>query len=586
MVFLYLWTLLVSAGLVFLYLRYRHMQGELEEERRSRDLASRQHRDIVSALRSNETRDSMVLESIDEIIFRLKAVGDHWITESVSARVTELLGYTPDEVIAIGSQIIHPLDVERVRQKTQEAVRSSATTTFQYRIKRRDGQYRWFENRLRGVAPIDSEGPTVFGVARDITERMETDEERRRGDEDVQQAHKMEALGRLAGGIAHDFNNLLTTIGGNASFVLELIPAGDPKREALSDIVAACDRAARFTRQLLAFSRKQVLQPEALDLAGVVGDMQQMLSRLLGPEFQLAVDIAPDLPPIASDRGQMEQVVMNLVVNARDAMPEGGPISVRARIATDDDHDAIARMPSRPARAVVLEVADKGGGIPDEIRERIFEPFFTTKDRGKGTGLGLAMVYGFVRQSGGHIDLVSSQEGGTAFRIYLPAVASPEPPMTMTVADEPSEDRPLTVLVVDDEPGVRHLASAMLRRSGYTVVEAIDGKDAERVANDHVGDIHVLLTDIVMPGFRGPELATRLRGTRPGLRVAYMSGFRDTEPLADVERGDAVFLEKPFVRAALLGAISRVAAPARSEGHKDGRSHDEHKGREESSLGS
>ncbi len=561
--FLYIWTLVGGGGLVFLFVRYRQMLAQLEDERRRHDVALREHHDIVSALRATQSRDAMVLENIDEIIFRLKSVGDDWVVESMSRRVTELLGYTPDEVIALGNQIVHPDDVEHVRQKTLEAFRASATTTFQYRAKHRDGQYRWFENRLRAVAPTGQEGPTVFGVARDITAQKQTEDARRRGGEDEQQAHRMEALGRLAGGVAHDFNNLLTAIGGNASFVVELLPAGDPKREPLDDILTACDRAARFTRQLLAFSRKQVLQPEPLVLATVVGDMQQMLSRLLGPEYQLNVDIADGLPTIASDRGQMEQVFMNLIINARDAMPNGGPISVRARLATHDDDEAIARMPSPPAKAVVLEVADKGVGIAEEIRGRIFEPFFTTKERGKGTGLGLAMVYGFVRQSGGHIDLVSgNEESGTSFRIYLPAFTAPEPAVSMTIADRPTEERPLTVLVVDDEPGVRNLASAMLRRSGYTVIEAADGTEAEQVAIQHDGEIHVLLTDIVMPGVRGPELAKRLRAVRPSTRVVYMSGFRDTEPLADVDRGEAVFLEKPFMRAALLGAISRVAAPS------------------------
>jgi PAS domain S-box-containing protein len=576
------WVLVASAGLVFLFLRYRRVHAQLHAERRSHDAASLQHREIVSALRSNEARDQMVLENIDEIIFRLKAVGDEWIVESVSSRVTALLGYTPDEVVALGSQVIHPDDVDRVRRLTGEAFRSPSTTTFQYRTKHRDGQYRWFENRLRGVGPAGKQGPAVFGVARDITEQMRMQEERRRGDEQLQQSHKMEALGRLAGGIAHDFNNLLTTIGGNASFVAESLAAGDSKREALDDILAACDRAARFTRQLLAFSRKQVLQPQPLELAYVVSDMQQMLSRLLGPEYDLTVDIAVGLPLIASDRGQMEQVVMNLVVNARDAMPEGGPISVRGRLATDEDRDAIERMPSRPATAVVVEVADTGVGIPDDVRERIFEPFFTTKERGKGTGLGLAMVYGFVRQSGGHIDLVSgTEDGGTTFRIYLPAAVAPEPAIAMTIADGPTEERPLTVLVVDDEPGVRHLASAMLRRSAYTVLEAVDAKEAERVASEHAGDIHVLLTDIVMPGIRGPELAKRLRVIRPSMRVVYMSGFRGAEPLADVERGEAVFLEKPFMRAALLGAISRVAAPSASPRTlQRGLNHEGHEGHE------
>jgi len=504
--FIYVWTLLTGGGLVFLFVRYHRLLAQLEDERRRHDVALREHHDIVSALRATQLRDSMVLENIDEIIFRLNSVGDDWVVDSVSRRVTELLGYTPDEVLALGNQIIHPDDVEYVRQKTREAFGASASTTFQYRVRRRDGQYRWFENRLRAVASTGQEVPTAFGVARDITEQKQTEEARRRGGEDEQQAHKMEALGRLAGGIAHDFNNLLTAIGGNASFVVELLPAGDPKREPLDDILTACDRAARFTRQLLAFSRKQVLQPEPLVLATVVGDMQQMLSRLLGPEYQLSVDIADGLPPIASDRVQMEQVVMNLIINARDAMPDGGPIAVRARLATRDDDEAIARMPSPPAKTVVLEVADKGVGIAEEIRGRIFEPFFTTKERGKGTGLGLAMIYGFVRQSGGHIDLVSSKEGsGTSFRIYLPAFTAPEPAVSMTIADHPTKERPLTVLVVDDDPGVRNLASAMLRRSGYTVIEAADGTEADQIAIQHDGEIHVLLTDIVMPGVRGPS---------------------------------------------------------------------------------
>ena len=502
----------------------------------------------------------MVLQNIDEIIFTLHPVEEKGAAlDFVSARVIDVLGYTPDEMIALGNTIIHPADLDNVQQKTREAFRSSATTTFQYRIKHRDGHYLWFENRLRGIGSGGSAGPTVFGVARDISDRLEVEDGRRRNEEDLQQAHKMEALGRLAGGIAHDFNNLLTTIGGNASFVLELLPAGESTtRDALGDILAACDRAARFTRQLLAFSRKQVLRPEPLQMGTVIGDMQQMLSRLLGPEYQLNVRLAPDLPPIASDRGQIEQVLLNLIVNARDAMPGGGPISIRARLTAAADADAISRMPSHPAQAVVLEVADQGGGIPAEIRERIFEPFFTTKGQGKGTGLGLAVVYGFVQQSGGHVELASGA-GGTTFSIFLPPVAASQPAVAMAAPTNLADGRPLTVMVVDDEPGVRHLAAAMLRRAGYTVIEAGDAAEAERLADEQTSAIDVLLTDIVMPGIRGPELAQRLRTSRPMLRVVYMSGYRDTEPLADVQRGEAVFLAKPFVREALLGAVAPLA---------------------------
>ena len=505
----------------------------------------------------------MILESIDEIIFTLHPAGKGIALDFVSPRVVDVLGYTPDEMARLGNSIIHPGDVDNVRQKTREAFRSHASTTFQYRIKHRDGRYRWFENRLRGITDAGAERPVVFGVARDVTDRMETEDSRRRDDEDVRQAHKMEALGRLAGGIAHDFNNLLTTIGGNASFVMELLPQDDSTtREALGDILAACDRAARFTRQLLAFSRKQVLQSEPLQMGAVVSDMQLMLARLLGPEYTLDVDVSPGLPAIACDRGQMEQVVLNLIVNARDAMPSGGTISVSARLATEADADAIGRMAPQPLQTVVLEVVDHGGGIPEDVRERIFEPFFTTKDSGKGTGLGLAMVYGFVRQSGGHVELASAAGTGTTFRIYLPAIATPEPAITTSMPRDRADDRQLTVMVVDDEPAVRHLASVMLRRSGYAVIEASDGAEAERMAGEHKNGIDVLLTDIVMPGMRGPELAGRLRDAHPMLRVVYMSGFRDTEPLADVERGEALFLPKPFVRAALLDAITRVGTSA------------------------
>jgi len=507
---------------------------------------------------------SVILDHIDEVVFTLVRRDESAAIDFVSRRVTEVLGYTPDEVIRLGDTLLHSADLDAVRQNAREAFAGAAPSAIRYRITDRNGDFRWFEHRLHRMASMADGPPRLLGVARDITNQVETTREHPADGDEGRQTHKMEALGRLAGGIAHDFNNLLTTIGGNASFVLELLPPGDnTTREALDDILAACDRAARFTRQLLAFSRKQVLKPEPLRVGDVVSEMQHMLSRLLGPEYVLQVQFAPDLPPVACDRSQMEQVVMNLVVNARDAMPGGGSIAVTGRLATDEDAAALARMSSLSARTVVLEVSDKGGGIPDDIRERIFEPFFTTKERGKGTGLGLAMVYGFVRQSGGHVELVSSGDSGTTFQIYLPAILTAEPAVVAPApAAELHKNKEMTVLVVDDEPGVRSLASAMLRRSGYAVLQASDALEAERVAAEHKAGIDVLLTDIVMPGMRGPELAVRLRGTRPEIRVVYMSGFRDAELLADVERGEAVFLPKPFVRAALLEAINRVGTSA------------------------
>jgi two-component system, cell cycle sensor histidine kinase and response regulator CckA len=489
-------------------------------------------------------------------VFRLRPEGEAWITDFVSARVTDVLGYSPDEMIALGARVIHPDDLDELVRNTNEAFSQSGTRTFRYRIRHQNGDYRWFENRVRAVAPAGGDGATLFGVARDITDQLSSDDALRASREELQQAQKMEALGRLAGGVAHDFNNLLTTMGGNASMVIDQLQPDDPRRDPLQEIVSASERAQRFTRQLLAFSRKQVLATEPIDLGEVVSSMQLMLARMIGPEYRLEASVSGKMPLVAADRGQIEQMVMNLVVNARDAMPNGGVIHVRAR-ASQPDEAILARKGGRSH--AVLEVEDAGVGIASDLRERIFEPFFTTKERGKGTGLGLSMIYGFVRQSGGEIDLASSPDRGSCFRIYLPALGAEQPQDAAAATGQvKAADALPTVLVVDDEPGVRHLASAMLRRAGYTVMEAADGVEAERLAETHEGTIDVLLTDIVMPGARGPEVAERLRTIRPAIRVIYMSGFRDTSPLGDVERGEALFVQKPFLRSALLGAVGRT----------------------------
>ena len=541
----------VIAVLLVLYRRLQHALALVGEEREAREASARHTRETVQALRATTDREAVVLDNIDELVFRLRQDGGTWIPDFVSRRVTALLGYSPDEMIAMGAGPVHPDDLPLVVAETEAALQAPTTRTFQYRIRHLNGDYRWFENRIRAANAPGPAGAVIYGVARDVTERLAAEDALRRSGETLQQAQRMEALGRLAGGIAHDFNNLLTAMIGNAGYLLEVSAADDPRRAALEEIIDAGDRGQRFTRQLLAFSRNQVLQTEPIDLADVVTGMQSMLARLIGPEYRLETALAAGLPRVEADRGQIEQMVLNLVVNARDAMPAGGAIAVRTRA---EDRGG------RPG--VLLEVEDEGSGIPPEVRARIFEPFFTTKGEGGGTGLGLSMIYGFVTQSGGEIDVLSQPGRGTSFRIFLPAPgAGPEarrphsPALLPAAADEPP-----TVLVVDDEPSVRTLAAAMLRRAGYAVVEAADGAEAERLAAGHVGRIDVLLTDIVMPGTRGPELADRLRAVRPELRVVYMSGFRDTAMLADVERGEAVFLGKPFVGSALLAAIRRTAA--------------------------
>ena len=543
--------LVVAGVLLLLYERLRRAQAGLAREQAAREETLRHDRETGIALRASTEREAVILSNIDEVVFRLHREGESWVMDFVSERASELLGYSPEEMLTLGWQMAHPDDSAAATAAIAEASRIGSAT-YRLRVRHQSGEFRWFECRVRAVAPSGREGPTIFGVSRDITEQLAAEEALRQGQEEREQAQKMEALGRLAGGVAHDFNNLLTTITGNATLVADQLDADDPRREPLLEIASASDRAQRFTKQLLAFSRKQVLETEPIDLGEVVSNMQLMLARLIGQSYRLEATVAGDIPLVDADRGQVEQVVLNLVVNARDAMPDGGTIHVRVR-------------GSRVGGAhAVLEVEDAGVGIPPELRDRIFEPFFTTKEKGRGTGLGLAMVYGFVRQSGGDIDVTSSAGRGTCFRIYLPPRREAPEPAVVAAAPVPEvveKPEPPTVLVVDDEPGVRHLASAMLRRAGYSVVEAKDGLDAQRVAESHPGAIDVLLTDIVMPGRRGPELADWFRGTHPTGRVIYMSGFRDTSPLHDVERGEALFLPKPFVRSALLGTVKR-AVPA------------------------
>jgi two-component system, cell cycle sensor histidine kinase and response regulator CckA len=548
--------LLLAVVFFALYARLRRAQRLVEQKRAAREATLRHNHETGAALRASIEREAVILSHIDEIVFRLRPEGGQWITDFVSARVTDVLGYSADEMIALGAAVIHPDDLDALVRNTNDAFTQSGTRTFRYRIRHQNGDYRWFENRVRAVPPVNGEGATLFGVARDITDQLSCEDALRASREELQQAQKMEAFGRLAGGVAHDFNNLLTTMSGNASMVIDQLAPDDPRREPLLEIVLTSKRAQRFTRQLLAFSRRQVLETEPIDLGDVVSSMQLMLARMIGPEYRLEASVSGKMPLVAADRGQIEQIVMTLVVNARDAMPDGGAIHVRTR-ASKPGEPILARKGGR--LHAVLEVEDSGGGIASELRERIFEPFFTTKERGMGTGHGLSVIDGFVRQSGGEIDLASSPDRGSCFRIYLPAmgVEQAHDAAVATAVATPADALP-TVLVVDDEPGVRHLASAMLRRAGYTVMEAADGLEAQRLAETHEGAIDVLLTDIVMPGARGPEVAERLRTIRPTIRVIYMSGFRDSSPLRDVERGEALFVQKPFLRSALLDALRRT----------------------------
>jgi nitrogen-specific signal transduction histidine kinase/ActR/RegA family two-component response regulator len=404
----------------------------------------------------------------------------------------------------------------------------------------------------------------------DLTELRRSERALRQSEEQLRQAQKMDAVGKLAGGIAHDFNNLLMVIRGDSDLMLRRLASGDPLRSNAEGIREAADQAASLTRQLLAFSRKQVMAPSLVDLNGIVASIHAMLQRLLGETINLVTITAPDLGAVKADPGQMEQMILNLCVNARDAMPDGGRLTLRTANVDLDEAAAARWGDARPGPYVMLEVTDTGVGMDEETRSRLFEPFFTTKEQGKGTGLGLSTVYGTVRQSGGHIAVESAPGRGSTFTVCLPRVAAaappPEPrpvpagPAPRTRAETRlTPGRGETVLLVEDAQRVRAVVREILEMSGYVVLEARHGAEALEVSRAHPGVIHLLVTDVVMPQMSGRELAQRLATLRPELKVLYMSGYTDDAIVRHgVLAAGIAFLSKPFTPDALALKVREV----------------------------
>ena len=507
----------------------------------------RAERELLAA----ETRFRLLVEQLPAITY-MAGFGSDGQWSYVSPQIEAILGFTPAEWMAdenLWFQRLHAEDVEKVIGLEEKCRASGQAYSAEYRLQARDGKYHWFTDIATVVR--DANGvESLQGVMTDVTETKMLEMQFR-------QSQKMEAVGQLAGGIAHDFNNLLMVIRGHTDLLLN--SGGGQPRDNIAQIQKAADRAAALTKQLLAFSRMQVLQPEVLDLNRVVGDMASMIERLFGSNIEFIFKTDPQLGHVRADAGQLEQVLLNLAVNARDAMPVGGCLRIRT------ESVCFAPGDSRPLPAIpdgqyaALIVRDTGDGMDAATQARIFEPFFTTKEKGRGTGLGLATVYGIVKQSGGFIFVDSAPGQGAAFTILLPRVDAAENTSKSPQLPEVARHGAETILVVDDESGIRDLAAEYLEGRGYTVLVAAGGFEACELVAKYGGPVHLLLTDTVMPRMTGRDLVQNISALRPDIKVIYMSGYSEFNASAQIQtREGALYIQKPFSLEA-LGKLVRSA---------------------------
>lgn len=469
----------------------------------------------------------------------------------------KFLGYTAQELHQTSPyDQIHPEDQPKVLEAANEAKETGIGRRVEYRIRHKNGQWRILESTASAVRNARGEVEKLVIVNREITDRKQLEQQ-------LFLSQKLEAVGRLSGGIAHDFNNLLGVIIGYSQVLQQLIGKKDELREPVDEILKAGDRAASLTRQLLAFSRKQVLEPTVLDLNAVVSEVDKMLRRLIGENIELKIVLDPQLGSVKADRSQIEQVILNLAVNSRDAMPDGGKLTIQTSNTVLGKTDCERYQYVIPGEYILLNVRDNGCGMDEETQSHMFEPFFTTKESGKGTGLGLATVYGVIKQSGGFIWVESSPGNGASFKVYLPQVE--EAPVVQHKMESPAilSLATQTILLVEDEQSLRKLTHKILQDVGYNVLEAKDASQAVEVAGGMKSDIHLLLTDIIMPGLSGRALAEKLCPVRPEMKVLYMSGYTDGEIAPKgVLDPNMVILRKPFKSEELTRTVRQVLASA------------------------
>jgi two-component system, cell cycle sensor histidine kinase and response regulator CckA len=499
----------------------------------------------VSALQRSVDRYRSLVVASAQVVWTTNAAGD--VVEDAPLW-RAFTGKTVEETLGQGwLSAVHPEDREQAGQAWSNAVKSCSNYGTQFRALRNDGEYR--DLLARGVPVLEDDGSVREWVATctDITDQRHLQDQSRHG-------HKMEAMGRLAGGIAHDFNNLLGVIIGYSDLLLSSIQPGDTSWQKVEQIKKAGQRAASLTLQLLAFSRKQVLIPKVLDLNHVVRETSKMLLRLIGEHIELVTTLNPTLDHVRADPTQIEQVIVNLAINARDAMPNGGKLVIQTMNAElDQSSNSYLNDDVKPGNYVLLTVSDTGIGMDKETQARIFEPFFTTKGKGKGTGLGLATAYGIVKQSSGYIWVYSEVGRGTVVKVYMPRVQEALSPVQFEEA-APALPGPGTILLVEDEDSLRELNHKLLESMGYMVIEAANGADAIRIVGQCRDRIQLLITDVVLPGMSGRELAERLVACYPRIKVLYVSGYTDDKILQMLAPGVA-FLQKPFSRDSLAKKV-------------------------------
>jgi PAS domain S-box-containing protein len=473
----------------------------------------------------------------------------------VSDQMEAILGFPMEKWLQEADfwvQHIHPEDREHVIERCREAIAQGRNYSIQYRAKTANGKTIWLQDIVRVVRDEGGKIHKLRGVMVDITEHQQLEEEFR-------QAQKMEAVGRLAGGVAHDFNNLLTIICGYAQLTQDLLGTENQARDHLGEILKAGDRASGLVRRLLAFTRRQSMEPQLLDLNSVVKGTEKMVRRLIGEDIEVVTVLAPELGAVRSDPAQLDQVIVNLSVNARDAMPNGGKLIIETANVVLDQSYAATHLAVTPGAYVMLSVSDTGCGMDAHTRAHIFEPFFTTKEKGKGTGLGLATVYGIIKQSDGNIWVYSELGVGTTFKIYLPRVVgslAPPPPLLIRTAPPQGSE---TILLLEDEDSIRSLVRGILQAHGYTVLEAGRPHQALEISKNFPRPIHLLFTDVVMPQMSGREVAEQISAARPDTKVLYMSGYTD-QAIAHhgVLNPGVPFLQKPFTPEALAQKVREV----------------------------